>query len=94
MKAQQHQSFPVRGPEDTLAPTPKTKPGSGWFAAAIIIFAVGMFILVVSANTTDRYGFHTGPTLQTYLMTFVVPFILAAIGFGRRVLAALEQRNK
>jgi len=71
---------------DTTSPAPtKTRPGTGLIKAGIIIAAIGLLLTAFFAAAA-----HIASPLAIVIL--VAGLILAGAGFGRRVLAALENK--
>jgi membrane protein implicated in regulation of membrane protease activity len=70
----------------------KGKPGDGFIGLGFALGLLGVAAIIIGANSTDAYGYHTGPSPMAFLI-FVIALVLAAIGFAKRLLAAVENRN-
>lgn len=70
----------------------KGKPGDALFGWAFAVAVLGIGGAFIGANSTDAYGYHTGSPAGG-IGLLVIALILCAFGFGRRVLAALENKE-
>lgn len=67
------------------AEAPPKKPGSGLIAGGLFLAGIALFLIVVVLSMG-------GSLTPVTAGAFLLGLLLAAIGFGRRVLAALESR--
>jgi uncharacterized membrane protein YdcZ (DUF606 family) len=70
----------------------KGKPGDALFGWAFAVGLIGVVGIFIGANSTDAYGYHTGSPAGG-IGLLLIALVLAAFGFGRRVLHALENRG-
>jgi Kef-type K+ transport system membrane component KefB len=71
----------------------KRKSGGELLMAAFLLTLIGVVLLLVGAVSTDAHGQHL-PVSPFSVLIFVVAVVLAIIGFARRLLAAIENRNR
>ncbi|WP_341394050.1 hypothetical protein [Arthrobacter sp. G119Y2] len=70
---------------NNVGETKTNRPGSGLIAAGLLIALIGIVIAFLAINSGGSLSVFVGGTI-------LVGFVLAVIGFCRRVLAALESR--
>lgn len=79
--------------ENAAATKPAKTPGNGLMQAGALIAFIAIVFMIASSATTFADGTHGGPTAGTILM-LLAGGVLALIGFLRRILAAVERRDK
>lgn len=80
------------------APT-KQRPGTRLMAIGLVILAIGILLIIVGFSTTHmeivpgtfrKEEFPGTPTPAAWII-LLVGIIMSAVGFGRRVLSAIEK---
>lgn len=87
-----------RGMTNKTAPT-KARPGTRLMATGLVILALGIVLLIVGFSTTHveivpgtfRTAETQGAPTPAAWIILIVGVVLSSIGFGKRVLSALEK---